>query len=351
MWEVVKRERHQKGTSEIRRPRRDVAGEETDTADGPRRSSAQLKAAARRDERVSPERLIGYEINGCRIVELLGSGGAGQVYLAHQVRLDRRVAIKILAPRLSDDSGIIANLENEAKILARLNHPNILQVHDLGTDHALGVYYMIMEWVDGCNFDELIRRNGALPPLMVLDTVRAAAEGLGAAHRQKVIHRDVKPQNLMVGRDGSCKVADFGFALTADGTWQTDEIRVGTAAYMSPEQSERAKVDHRTDIYSLGCTAFAGMAGEPPFTGSSPYAVILEHRTAKVPSLQGRTKYFAPELDRLIARMMAKGPADRFLDVGHLLPAIESTRKALAKVRKALAEQTTESWLFGPESE
>ncbi len=291
--------------------------------------------------------LIGHVFRGCRIETLLGKGGYGCVYLARQLRLDRKVAVKVLPPEMQRDRRLIEQLESEAKILARINHPNIMQVYDLGEMAGVGCYYMVMEWVDGKDLNEILDERGRLRPRSVLGIIRQAASGLRAANQQGIIHRDVKPQNLMYSRDGICKVTDFGLATVANqAQTPSGQIRFGTAAFMSPEQTTEQAVDCRSDIYSLGCTAYMALTGHPPYDRDSPYAMIVAHRTEPPPALAIHLPDADPYLDNLLARMMAKHPQERHRDMEALIEAIDKVVQKLDQADNRSDESTTDSWLF-----
>ncbi|TVR41790.1 MAG: serine/threonine protein kinase [Planctomycetota bacterium] len=265
--------------------------------------------------------LVGRELRGLRIERKIGEGGMGSVYEALQLSLERKVALKVLSPRLRGNAQFIAKLEAEAKILARVNHPNILHVYDFGEDPTIAIYYMVMEFIDGSDLTELLQRRRRLGQVEALEIIRQAALGLDAAAQNGIIHRDVKPDNIMITKDGVCKVSDFGLATdigVSTGEADKGKMRVGTPAFMSPEQCQGALLDVRSDVYSLGCTAFVALTGQLPFEAESPFEIMLQHRTVPPPSLRAEHASIDPDVEVLIHRMMAKRPADRFPSMGQL---------------------------------
>ncbi len=204
-----------------------------------------------------------YEIAGP-----LGRGGMAEVYEARDRVLDRSVAVKVLAERYSHDDRFVTRFRREAQSAARLNHRNIVSVYDTGS--ANGTPYIVMEKVDGPTLADIIRAEGALAPERAAEIGAAVAEALEAAHREGLVHRDVKPGNIMVTRGGEVKVMDFGIArAAADDTLTQTGTVLGTASYLSPEQASGATVDARSDVYSLGCVLYEMLTGRPPFASDS----------------------------------------------------------------------------------
>jgi predicted Ser/Thr protein kinase len=281
----------------------------------------------RRTTRIERTTLIGKDIRGCEVIRKIGEGGMGTVFEARQRSLDRPVAVKVLAPELQGNRDFIDRLEDEAKILARVNHPNILHVYDFGEENALGVYFMTMEFVDGSDLTELLNRRGRLGEVECLEIIRQSALGLDCAAQRGIIHRDIKPDNLMLTKDGICKVSDFGLATDVHHATEEGDVsrtsRVGTPAFMSPEQCQGGKVDVRSDMYSLGCSAFVALAGRLPFQADSPFELMLQHRTFPVPSLRAEVPDLDPEVEGLVHRMMAKRPGERFSSMAELVKAIK----------------------------
>ena len=248
--------------------------------------------------------------------EQLGAGGMGEVYLARDRQLDRDVAIKVLPARMVPDPDAIARFEREAKAMARLSHPNIVQAFDAGSDG--GKHFLVMEHVDAANLSQRLRESGKIEPPLAADFAYQTALGLDHAHGKGLIHRDLKPSNLLVTKDGTVKVLDMGLAKFAQDQIDDESITVagaglGTPDYMAPEQFGDAKnADVRSDIYSLGCTLFHTLAGRVPFPGSS----LSEKQRAHQNDEPDPVEHLAPNvpvgLAQAVVRMLAKRPVDRF---------------------------------------
>ena len=276
--------------------------------------------------------LLGRVLRGCLIDRKVGEGGMGTVYHARQLSLDRSVAIKVLPVELARNRNFITRFEREAKSLAKINHPNILHIYDFGDDPQLGIYFMIIEFVQGRDLGDMLHESYTLGQVEVLDIVRQAAMGLEMAANKGVIHRDIKPDNLMLTEEGICKVSDFGLAKGngAEKDVTTIGVRVGTPAFMSPEQCDGDDVDYRSDVYNLGCTAFLALTGQLPFDADTPFAIMLKHKNDPVPS----PRIFNPNLDsrveKLVMRMIAKRPSDRCDSLHDLVQEVESLEVKLA---------------------
>jgi serine/threonine-protein kinase len=278
------------------------------------------------------DHLLGKNIRGCVIDRKLGEGGMGSVYHARQLSLERSVAIKVLPPDLARNRNFIQRFEREAKSLAKINHPNILHIYDFGEETSLKLYFMIIEFVDGTDLGEVLNRRQTLPQLEVLDLLRQSAMGLEMAAAKGVIHRDIKPDNLMIAGDGICKVSDFGLAK---GYGEENEVtsvgvRVGTPAFMSPEQCDGIEVDWRSDVYNLGCTAYLCLTGRLPFDGETPFSIMLKHKNDPIPSVREVSPSVDQGVDNLIRRMLAKKPADRCESWHALIEEIEHVEVALS---------------------
>ena len=217
------------------------------------------------------------EIVGGRyeIIELLGSGGMANVYRAHDPQLGRDVAVKILASRYTADPAFVERFRREASAAAQLNHPNIVQVFDRG--EADGTYFIVMEYLVGPDLKSVIRTRGALPPLEAIDNTQQILAALAAAHRRDVIHRDIKPQNVMLASDGTLKVTDFGIARAGSGGDMTEAGSViGTAQYLSPEQAHGGELTSASDCYSAGIVLYEMLTGRVPFDGERPVVVAMK---------------------------------------------------------------------------
>ncbi|APR85754.1 serine/threonine protein kinase [Minicystis rosea] len=260
----------------------------------------------------------------------LGAGGMGAIYLARDEALDRPVAVKILPDELAREPGAQERFIREAQAQARLSSPHVVQIFFIGRIHpppsAPGSLYFAMELVDGESLDSLLVRGEKLEPELARRHMVEAARGLADAHRAGIVHRDVKPGNLLVDRAGHLKIADFGLAkpreknlsLTQDGAV------MGTPYYMAPEQALGEPVDLRADMYALGCTFHHLLAGEPPFDGPNPTVVIAHHLKSEPPSLRERVPAVPPKLAEIVARLMKKEPVDRYHTYEALIDALEA---------------------------
>jgi len=291
----------------------------------------------------APDDLIGSTIRGCFVDRKLGEGGMGAVYHARQLSLDRSIAIKVMPTELARNRNFIQRFEREAKSLARINHPNILHIYDFGEDQTHGIYFMIIEFVDGKDLGEILRSRDTITEPEALDIVRQALLALETASQKGVIHRDIKPDNLMIAKDGTCKVSDFGLAKGyGDFTEVTTAgVRVGTPAFMSPEQCDGGDIDARSDVYSLGCTTFLALTGHLPFNGDSPFSIMLKHKTELAPSLRKYRADADPRMDNLIQRMLAKRPADRCGELRELIDIVQDLQVSLAKAGSNQARRST----------
>jgi eukaryotic-like serine/threonine-protein kinase len=240
----------------------------------------------------------------------LGSGGMADVYLAEDQELGRRVALKLLDERHASDEQFVERFRREAQSAAGLNHPNIVSIFDRG--RAEGTYYIAMEYLDGRTLKELLIRNGPTPIPIAIDYARQILGALSFAHRNGIIHRDIKPHNIIVGTDGRLKVTDFGIARS--GTSQMTEAGsiVGTAQYLSPEQARGAPVDPRSDLYSLGIVLYEMLTGKVPFTGDTPVEIAMKH-LSQVPEPPSTLRPEVPhDLDAVVVRALAKDPDQRY---------------------------------------
>ena len=244
--------------------------------------------------------------------ELVGTGGMSSVFRAHDRQLERRVAIKILHEHYAEDPEYLERFRREARAVARLSHPNIVTVIDRGDDG--GRQYIVFEHVDGENLKELVLRSGRLSVRRALELALAVAGGLAFAHDHGLVHRDVKPQNVLLSNEGEVKVTDFGIARSLHmehGVTQTGTV-IGTGEYLAPEQASGKPVSPATDVYSLGVVLWELLAGDVPFVGENFVAVALRHVNEPPPSLRERRPDVSPRLDAAVQRALAKDPARRF---------------------------------------
>jgi serine/threonine-protein kinase len=260
-----------------------------------------------------------YEIMG-----LLGKGGMGAVYRARDRQLDEVVAVKVLRPEVvKDDPTLLDRFKHETKLARKITHRNVLRTHDFGETE--GTPYISMEYVEGVTLKDLIQSKGALPLGVGLRIAKQMCQGLDAAHRQGVIHRDIKPQNMLIlPETGELKIMDFGIARGAEvkagtGGLTTDGTVMGTPDYMAPEQAQGQPVDFRTDIYALGVVLFEVFTGTLPFKTDNPMATVLAHIQNPPPRPRSRNPRIPEELETLILRCLEKNPAARYARVGDVL--------------------------------
>jgi serine/threonine protein kinase len=245
-----------------------------------------------------------------RIVRKLGAGGMADVYLAEDQELGRRVAIKILNGRHANDDQFIERFRREAKNAAALNHPNIVSIYDRG--EAEDTYYIAMEFLDGRSLKELIVGHGQAPIKVAVEYARQILSALRFAHRHGIVHRDIKPHNVLVDREGRVKVTDFGIARAGASQMTETGSIVGTAQYLSPEQAKGGEVDQRSDLYSLGIVLYELLTGKTPFEGDTPVEIAMKHlSTAPQPPSKLRPD-IPRDLDMVVLRALAKDPDDRY---------------------------------------
>jgi len=261
--------------------------------------------------------LIGETLGKYRIVEHLGHGGMAEVYKAYQESLDRYVAIKILHPFLAQEEGFLARFRREAKAVAALRHSNIIQVFDFDYDSERDIYYMVMEYIDGPSLKvrlrELAQRGERLPLAEIVHIAAAVADALDYAHRRGMVHRDVKPANVMFTGEGQVILTDFGIAKMVNVTGLTASgAMVGTPAYMAPEQGMGEAGDERSDIYSLGVMLYEMATGVLPFEADTPMGVVLKHINEPLPPPRSVRPDLPVALERVIIRALAKDPNQRY---------------------------------------
>lgn len=256
--------------------------------------------------------LTGTTLKDYRVLRRLGRGAMAEVYLAEQQSLDRQVALKVLNQDLAQDASYVERFQQEAKAAAALVHSGIVQIYEVG--QAEGCYFIAQEYVAGKNLGELVEREGPLAAERAIDILRQAAAALDRAAMRGIVHRDIKPENLMLASSGEVKIADFGLARISQGAesklTQVGQT-MGTPLYMSPEQIEGRPLDSRSDLYSLGVTAYHLLAGEAPFRGETPLAVAVQHLNSEPPSLDESRLDLPVELSQLVHALLAKDPKDR----------------------------------------
>jgi eukaryotic-like serine/threonine-protein kinase len=256
-----------------------------------------------------------------RIIGRLGSGGMADVYEAEDTQLGRRVALKLLHRRFAEDPEFVERFRREASSAAGLNHPNIVQVFDRGAWD--GTYYIAMELLAGRNLKQVVREHGALDPALAVDIVLQILKAARFAHRRGVVHRDIKPHNVIVDEEGRAKVTDFGIARAgASDMTETGSI-MGTAQYLSPEQAQGHPVDARSDLYSIGVVLYELLTGAPPFDADSPVTIALKQVSEDPLPPATRNPAVPPALDAVVMRALRKDPDERFQDADAFIAALE----------------------------
>ncbi|MEU3254032.1 Stk1 family PASTA domain-containing Ser/Thr kinase [Streptomyces sp. NPDC006997] len=274
--------------------------------------------------------LVGQVLDGrYRIEARIAVGGMATVYRAVDTRLDRVLAVKVMHTSLAADGTFVERFIREAKSVARLAHPNVVQVFDQGTD---GPYvYLAMEYVAGCTLRDVLRERGALQPRAALDILEPVLAALGAAHRAGFVHRDMKPENVLIGDDGRVKVADFGLVRSVDTVTSTTGAVLGTVSYLAPEQIEQGgRADARVDVYACGVVLYEMLTGGRPHEGDSPAAVLYKHLHDDVPPPSASVPGLAYALDELVASATARNPGIRPYDAVALLAEARTARGGLS---------------------
>jgi serine/threonine-protein kinase len=262
----------------------------------------------------------------------LGAGGMADVYLAEDQELGRRVALKMLNDRHAGDEQFVERFRREAQSAAGLNHPNIVSIFD--RRQAEGTYYIAMEFLDGRTLKELLIKNGPTPIAIAIDYARQILSALSFAHRHGIVHRDIKPHNIVVNPDGRLKVTDFGIARSGASQMTEAGSIVGTAQYLSPEQARGAPVDPRSDLYSLGIVMYEMLTGRVPFTGDAPVEIAMKHLSA-VPDPPSKTREEVPhDLDAVVMRALAKDPDHRYASAEEMDADLARVARGLAVSRK-----------------
>ncbi|MFE1075601.1 Stk1 family PASTA domain-containing Ser/Thr kinase [Streptomyces sp. NPDC058783] len=273
--------------------------------------------------------LVGQVLDGrYRVEARIAVGGMATVYRAVDTRLDRVLALKVMHPTLATDATFVERFIREAKSVARLDHPNVVQVFDQGAEGAY--VYLAMEYIAGCTLRDVLRERGALRPRAALDILEPVLAALGAAHRAGFVHRDMKPENVLIGDDGRVKVADFGLVRAVNTVTSTTGAVLGTVSYLAPEQIEHGTADPRVDVYACGVVLYEMLTGAKPHDGDSPAAVLYKHLHEDVPPPSAAVPEMAFELDELVAAATARNPEIRPHDAVALLARTREARAALS---------------------
>ncbi|OEJ31653.1 Stk1 family PASTA domain-containing Ser/Thr kinase [Streptomyces subrutilus] len=273
--------------------------------------------------------LVGRVLDGrYRVDARIAAGGMATVYRTVDTRLDRVLALKVMHPALAADAAFVDRFIREAKSVARLAHPNVVAVFDQGTD---GPYvYLAMEYVSGCTLRDVLRERGALRPRAALDILEPVLAALGAAHRAGFVHRDMKPENVLIGDDGRVKVADFGLVRSVDSVTHTTGSVLGTVSYLAPEQIENGVTDTRVDVYACGVVFYEMLTGTKPHTGGSPAQVLYQHLNEDVPPPSAAVPGLPVGLDEIVAHATARNPELRPYDAAALLGLTREARVQLS---------------------
>ena len=276
-------------------------------------------------------RSSGYKVDRYVLLDLIGQGGMGRVYLARDSRLNRQVALKILSPERISNPRAIARFQREARVGAQLQHENLVRIYDFGESN--GRYFLVMEYIEGKTIGTLISEHGQLPPATAVRLARQVALGLEHAHLKGLIHRDVNPYNILVTRDGTAKLADLGLAidLSEEDHVTREGATVGTFDYVAPEQARHShSADIRSDIYSLGCTMYHMCTGQVPFPSPSLPEKLFAHQALEPTPLEQVVPGFPEGLAVVIHRMMRKSPDERYATPMQVVQALEPyARRAL----------------------
>jgi len=292
------------------------------------------------DEKNEP---IGIEIPGYKILEKVGVGGMGTVYKAKQLSMDRIVALKVLNEKYSSDREFVDRFIREARAAGKLNHPNVIHVHDVSK--ANGRHYFSMEYIDGSSVKEMLRIDGKVPVDKAVDIVLQTAKALEFAHENGIVHRDIKPDNIMLTKDGVVKIADLGIAKTFEETAPSANANrrvMGTPHYMAPEQALGKDIDHRVDVYALGATFYHMLTGTTPFSGSTAHEVLKAHIQESLPPIQEYTDAVPDPVCFIIERMLAKLPEKRYANMTRLIEDLERAQKGISEgIERIAAGEST----------
>ena len=279
---------------------------------------------------VMTDPLVGVLLDGrYRVEAKIAAGGMSTVYRGHDVRLDRQVALKVMDSRYADDREFLTRFQREARAIARLKSPGLVALYDQGNDAAHP--FLVMELVDGGTLRELLRERGPMPPHAVVAVLRPLLSGLGVAHRADLVHRDVKPENVLISRDGEVKLVDFGLVrATAEAGITSTSVILGTAAYLSPEQVLGAETGPRSDVYAAGIMAFELLTGTTPFKGDNAITVANQRLYQDVPAPSSVIDGVPGQFDEFIARATAREADARFSDAAAMGAELDAIAEELA---------------------
>ena len=288
------------------------------------------------------------QIGNYDVLDKLGAGGMGTVFKARHRRMKRIVALKVLAKEFCTDANFVQRFQREVETIARLSHPNIVMAYD--ADESDAGHFLVMEFVQGQDLQGVVQKQGPRPLRWAVNCILQAAQGLAYAHGKGIIHRDIKPANLLCDEKGVVKVTDLGLARFSSTATLAPSAEsaitkaggvLGTADYMSPEQAvDSTTIDHRADIYSLGCTLYFLLVGKPPYQGTTLMGTLLKHRDAPIPSMMVSRGDVPPSLDAIFARMVAKAPADRYQQMNEVVQALQEELAHLGDAGPVVSDKT-----------
>ena len=248
-----------------------------------------------------------------QIIKAIGEGGMANVYLAYDTILDRDVAVKVLRGDLDNDEKFVRRFQREALSASSLTHPNIVEVYDVGEDH--GQYYIVMEYVEGRHLKDLIKKRGKLTLSEVIDIMLQITDGMSVAHDSYIIHRDIKPQNIMILENGLVKIMDFGIAMAMNSTQLTQTNSVmGSVHYLPPEQANGKGSTLQSDIYSMGIVMYELLTGKLPYKGDNAVEIALKHLKEPLPSIREELPNIPQSVENIIIKATAKNPKNRYTD-------------------------------------
>ncbi len=291
--------------------------------------------------------MIGRLIDGrYQVRSRIARGGMATVYLATDLRLERRVALKIMHGHLADDNTFKSRFVQEARSAARLAHPNVVNVFDQGQDEDMA--YLVMEYLPGMNLRDLLKDYGRLTPEQTVDILEAVLRGLAAAHKAGIVHRDLKPENVLLADDGRIKIGDFGLARAVSNNTATGQALLGTIAYLSPELVTRGVADARSDIYALGIMTYEMLTGEQPYLGEAPMQIAYQHANDSVPLPSSKAPGTPEALDDLVLWATARMPDDRPADASEMLDRLLSLSGQLRASTATTATPTLQQTILMP---
>lgn len=268
-----------------------------------------------------------------QVIEELGKGGMGRVYKALDTEVNEKIAIKLIKPEIAKDKKTIERFRNELRLARKIRHKNVCQMFDLSKEQ--GRYYITMEYIRGDDLKSLIKRMGRFSPAQAINTSKQVCDGLAEAHKLGVIHRDLKPQNIMIDQNGSARIMDFGIARSLEGKGLTGMgVMIGTPEYMSPEQVEGKDTDQRSDIYSLGVILFEMVTGRTPFQGDTPFTVGIKHKSEKPPNPRELNTQVSEDLSQVILKCLEKEKDNRYQSAGELRNDLENIQQGLPTAEK-----------------